>query len=240
MFVLCRLTKKCVAPVQHRSLSGADAVNALRPFYFAVHPDFFAQYPKERVRRRGIRRASFGSDQVRETLLPHQVTLSPALQEVNENSLKRLNGYLENLQRPGPHSAPPVNLTFYVRETKDMAPAAPGVLGSGGASAATRSSGPHPRPSQSPSCSSGFRTVSFTLQTRDVFSAVTSILKSCSLPVEHMSGLKSRVEDPQGSHQAAAAFYRPIKWDKSYYSFTGFRDPEEDLQQARRMEPTLR
>lgn len=49
IFVLCRLTKKYVASVQQRCLSGADAVNALRPFYFAVHPDFFAQYPKERV-----------------------------------------------------------------------------------------------------------------------------------------------------------------------------------------------
>lgn len=38
-----------MSPVQQRALSGADAVNALRPFYFAVHPDFFTQYPKERV-----------------------------------------------------------------------------------------------------------------------------------------------------------------------------------------------
>lgn len=36
--------------VQSRSLSGADAINALRPFYFAVHPDFFGQHPKERVK----------------------------------------------------------------------------------------------------------------------------------------------------------------------------------------------
>lgn len=34
---------------QQRHLSGAEAVNALRPFYFAVHPDFFGQYPRERV-----------------------------------------------------------------------------------------------------------------------------------------------------------------------------------------------
>ncbi|KAK2815420.1 hypothetical protein Q5P01_025887 [Channa striata] len=33
---------------QRRALSGADAVNALRPFYFAVHPDFFGQFPRER------------------------------------------------------------------------------------------------------------------------------------------------------------------------------------------------
>lgn len=25
-------------------------MNALRPFYFAVHPDFFGQHPKERVK----------------------------------------------------------------------------------------------------------------------------------------------------------------------------------------------
>lgn len=93
---------------------------------------------------------------------------------------------------------------------------------------------PHP-----PCCSSGFRTVSFTLRTKDVLSTVTNVLKSCSLPVEHMSSLKPSREEA-GSGAGAAPFYRPIRWDKSYYSFTGFRDPEEDLQQARRMEPTLR
>lgn len=63
-------------------------------------------------------------------------------------------------------------------------------------------------------------------------STVTNILKSCSLPVEHMS--PSRTPEP------AEPFYRPIKWDKSYYSFTGFRDPEEDLQRASWTAPTLR
>uniref|UniRef100_A0A4W4FPN8 DUF4460 domain-containing protein n=1 Tax=Electrophorus electricus TaxID=8005 RepID=A0A4W4FPN8_ELEEL len=71
--------------VQKRALSGADAVNALRPFYFAVHPDFFGQ--------------------VRD--------------EVNENSLKRLNAYLESLQKPGMRSLKPTMLTFYVRDTKE-------------------------------------------------------------------------------------------------------------------------
>lgn len=69
-----------------RTLSGAEAVNALRPFYFAVHPDFFGQHPRER--------------------------------EVNENSLKRLSVYLENLQKPGFRSLKPTPLTFYVRETE--------------------------------------------------------------------------------------------------------------------------
>ncbi|PNI81118.1 TCAIM isoform 6 [Pan troglodytes] len=69
-----------------RALSGAEAVNALRPFYFAVHPDFFGQHPVER--------------------------------EINENSLKRLSVYLENLQKPGFKSLKPTQLTFYVRETE--------------------------------------------------------------------------------------------------------------------------
>ena len=50
MFV-CRIKRKHVVAhlVQQRALTGAEAVNALRPFYFAVHPDFFGQHPKERV-----------------------------------------------------------------------------------------------------------------------------------------------------------------------------------------------
>ncbi|KAG7235497.1 hypothetical protein INR49_002633 [Caranx melampygus] len=180
-----RLKRKHVAThlAQLRALSGADAVNALRPFYFAVHPDFFGQYPRER--------------------------------EVNENSLKRLNGYLENLQKPGSASLQPMKLTFYVRDTKDSGVLQPDLL------------------------TSGFRSVSFTLHTHDVLSTVMNVLKSCSLPVEHMKGLKARAETAKSPPEGAVPFYRPIKWDKSYYSFTGFRDPEQELQQARRVEPTL-
>ncbi|MEQ2209007.1 hypothetical protein XENOCAPTIV_022265 [Xenoophorus captivus] len=85
--------------VQHRALSGAEAASALRPFYFAVHPDFFGQYPYER--------------------------------EVNENSLKRLNGYLENLQKPGSNLARPTELTFFVRDTKENTEKKAGILHSG-------------------------------------------------------------------------------------------------------------
>ncbi|KAM6995586.1 T-cell activation inhibitor, mitochondrial [Tautogolabrus adspersus] len=180
-----RLKRKHVAAhfVPQRYLSGAEAVNALRPFYFAVHPDFFGQHPRER--------------------------------EVNENSLKRLNGYLDNLQKPGSRSLQPMKLTFYVRDTKDSKDEQPDLL------------------------SAGFRSVSFTLQTNDVLSTVMNVLRSCSLPVEHMKGLKGSSETAKGAPGAGVPFYRPIRWDKSYYSFTGFRDPEQELQQARRVEPTL-
>ncbi|XP_008322077.1 T-cell activation inhibitor, mitochondrial isoform X2 [Cynoglossus semilaevis] len=178
------LKRTNVAPClfQQRALSGAEAVNALRPFYFAVHPDFFGQHPRER--------------------------------EVNENSLKRLNGYLENLQKPGLHSVKPVKLTFYVRDTKD------------GSDVQTE-------------LTPGFRSVSITLHTSDVLSTVMNVLKSCSLSVEHMKGLKGSTAVSQSPPGGEVPFYRPIKWDKSYYTFTGFRDPEQELEQARRVEPTL-
>ncbi|KAM5158370.1 T-cell activation inhibitor, mitochondrial [Mantella aurantiaca] len=188
MFGGCKATKRlCWGKVlyshllQARSLSGADAINALRPFYFAVHPDFFGQHPRER--------------------------------EVNENSLKRLNGYLENLQKPGLHSHKPAQLTFYVRETE-------------------QNSENNPESSKVP----GFRTVSFTLDSRDMRSTVLGILNSCSLSTDHV---QSSTKSTASLNKAATSFYRPIKWNKSYYAFTGFKDPEEELEQAQRAEITI-
>uniref|UniRef100_A0A8C0HB44 T cell activation inhibitor, mitochondrial n=1 Tax=Chelonoidis abingdonii TaxID=106734 RepID=A0A8C0HB44_CHEAB len=165
--------------LQARTLSGAEAVNALRPFYFAVHPDFFGQHPRER--------------------------------EINENSLKRLNGYLENLQKPGFKSFKPTQLTFYVREREQNSSDV-----------------------QESFSAAGFRAVSFTLHTRDLLSTVLDILNSCSLSTEHVQSVNS-----QPHKEVKGTFYRPIKWDKTYYSFTGFKDPEEELEQAQRVEITL-
>ncbi|XP_061105670.1 T-cell activation inhibitor, mitochondrial isoform X1 [Conger conger] len=164
--------------LQKRALSGADAITALRPFYFAVHPDFFGQHPRER--------------------------------EVNENSLKRLNGYLENLQKPGFRSLKPTKLTFYVRETTER---------------------------KDDILSAGFRSVSFTLNTKDILSTVQDVLRSCSLSMEHIQGLESSADGRPP--EAGAAFYRPIRWDKTYYAFTGYRDPEQELEQAKRVEASL-
>ncbi|KAF5896105.1 T-cell activation inhibitor, mitochondrial isoform X1, partial [Clarias magur] len=170
--------------LQIRALSGADTVNALRPFYFVVHPDFFGQHPRER--------------------------------EVNENSLKRLNGYLEGLQRPGFRTVKPTTLTFYLRDVEGKTESNDDLL------------------------HSGFRLVTFTLQAKDVLCAVVDVLKSCSLSVEHMQGLlTARAQGQNSAQQGGIPFYRPIKWDKTYYSFTGFRDPEQELEQAKKMETTL-
>ncbi|NXI67077.1 TCAIM protein, partial [Anseranas semipalmata] len=174
-----KILLQCI--IQSRTLSGADAIHALRPFYFAVHPDFFGQHPKER--------------------------------EVNENSLKRLNGYLENLQKPGFRSFKPTQLTFYVRERE-----------------------PNSSNVQESFSPSGFRAVSFTLHTRDLLSTVLDILNSCSLSTEHVQSLNV---NSQPHKEAKSTLNRPIKWDKTYYSFTGFKDPEEELEQAQRVETTL-
>ncbi|KAF6738560.1 T-cell activation inhibitor, mitochondrial [Oryzias melastigma] len=183
--VLQSSTRKCLMLhfLQLRALSGAEAVNALRPFYLAVHPDFFGQHPRER--------------------------------EVNENSLKRLNGYLETLQKSGSRYIEPTKLTFYMRDTKDSSS------------------------TQTESLSSGFRSVSFTLRTSDVLSTVMEVLGSCSLSVEHMQELRGS-DQTKGPLKGVVPFYRPIKWNKSYYAFTGFRDPEQELEQARRVEPVLK
>ncbi|XP_036048107.1 T-cell activation inhibitor, mitochondrial isoform X2 [Onychomys torridus] len=167
-----------------RALSGAEAINALRPFYFAVHPDFFGQHPRER--------------------------------EINENSLKRLSVYLENLQKPGFKSLKPTQLTFYIREK----------------TAQNSSEG------QEPVSASGFRAVRFTLHTSDLLSTVLYILNSCSLSVEHIQSLNTNVHS-QPLKEAIGMPDRPIKWHRSYYSFTGFKDPDEDLEHVSRVETTL-
>lgn len=66
------------------------------------------------------------------------------------------------------------------------------------------------------------------------------VLTSCSLPVEHMKGLTASKAASKSPTETGEPFYRTIKWDKSYYTFTGFKDPEQELQQAQRAEPTLR
>ncbi|XP_039380416.1 T-cell activation inhibitor, mitochondrial isoform X3 [Mauremys reevesii] len=186
--------------LQARPLSGAEAVNALRPFYFAVHPDFFGQHPRER--------------------------------EINENSLKRLNGYLENLQKPGFKSFKPTQLTFYVREREQN---------SSDVQESFSAAVPYLIPIdvhwhwiRPLKAVPGFRAVSFTLHTRDLLSTVLDILNSCSLSTEHVQSVNS-----QPHKEVKGTFYRPIKWDKTYYSFTGFKDPEEELEQAQRVEITL-
>lgn len=133
-----RLSSRCSANqiLQIRALSGADAVNALRPFYFVVHPDFFGQHPKERVRNVLMFPKQnvvfcFGCKFSPQLLKPCFGAMVFCLQEVNENSLKRLNGYLESLQKPGFMSVKPTKLTFYLRDIREETESNNGVQHSG-------------------------------------------------------------------------------------------------------------
>lgn len=50
---------------------------------------------------------------------------------MNENSLKQLNGYMENLQKPDLKLVRPIKLTFYIRDTKESSEKQPGFVSSG-------------------------------------------------------------------------------------------------------------
>ncbi|KAB0388909.1 hypothetical protein E2I00_001716 [Balaenoptera physalus] len=126
-------------------------------------------------------------------VLENRAVLVPPAGQVNENSLKRLSAYLENLQKSGFKSLKPTQLEHF--------------------------------------STSGFRVVKFTLHTRDLLSTVLYILNSCSLSIEHIQSLNTNVHS-QPLKEAKRISDRPIKWDKSYYSFTGFKDPDEDLEQV--------
>ncbi|GCB85709.1 hypothetical protein scyTo_0026423, partial [Scyliorhinus torazame] len=84
---------------------------------------------------------------------------------------------------------------------------------------------------------SEFRAVTFTLQSKDLLSTVVKILKSCSLSTDHVQD--SQVDKGLDHRNGNLPFNRPIRWDKTYYSFTGYRDPEEELDCTVRMEPAL-
>jgi hypothetical protein len=76
------LKKTGIQKSYQRYISSSEVSVALRPFYFAVHPDLFQQHPQER--------------------------------DINENSLKQLNGYIETLM----HSKPvrPAKVKFFLRK----------------------------------------------------------------------------------------------------------------------------
>lgn len=88
---------------------------------------------------------------------------------------------------------------------------------------------------------SGFRSVSFTLHSSDVMSTVKNILRSCSLPTDHIMQLKSTPNtSKRPPHQSRSPFYRPATKVDMSYTFSGFMDLEQELQHTKVKEPTLR
>lgn len=91
------------------------------------------------------------------------------------------------------------------------------------------------------SCFSGFRSVSFTLHTNDVLSTVKNILRSCSLPTDHVVHLKATPNaSKRPPHQSGSPFYRPGTKVNTSYTFSGFRGFEQELQHTKIKAPTLR
>ncbi|XP_033625496.1 T-cell activation inhibitor, mitochondrial-like [Asterias rubens] len=143
--------------LHQKHLTTAQTSEFLRPFIFAVHPDFFGRHPKERA--------------------------------VNEYSLQQLYNHLENIRQQSVQASPK-DLTFYLRNSQGQA----------------------------------FRTVTVSLLTRDVYTTVSNILKTCSLSTKDLQGF---------SPNPAAPFPRPIDWHHSYYTYTGKKNPNVATHQAR-------
>lgn len=163
---------------------------------------------------------------------------------MNENSLQKLNGYLERLNKFGGNSIQPVKLTFYVRDTKDNSDAQKGISPPGEL-IFFNCFFPSKSTVYFSKCIlvfSGFRSVSFTLHTSDVLSTVKNILRSCSLPTDHVTQLKAtpNTSSKRPPHQSRSPFYKPATKVDMSYTFSGFRDSEQELQQAKVKELTLR
>ncbi|XP_023233406.1 T-cell activation inhibitor, mitochondrial-like isoform X1 [Centruroides sculpturatus] len=119
-------------------LTAQEVATALRPFYFAVHPDLFWQYPKEK--------------------------------EINENSLKQLNEFLETLIKNHPNY--PTCVTFYLRDTKSKA----NVINT-----------------------DNFKSVKIKLLGRDIHKTVHAILSACQLSTEYLDQLHANKNNIKSS-----------------------------------------
>lgn len=88
---------------------------------------------------------------------------------------------------------------------------------------------------------SGFRSVTFTLHSSDILSTVKNILKSCSLPSDHVMQLKSTQNaSMRPPDQSRSPFYRPATKVDMSYTFGDFRDFEQELKHTKVKEPALR
>lgn len=121
-----------------RHLSCAQTKAALKPFYFAVHPDLFGQFPIQR--------------------------------SVNEDSLKRLNSYLEDIQMKKP--VHPTHLMFYLKND----------------TATSLEEG-----------TDIFKTVRVSLFSRDVQFTISHILKTCGMLEDLVTLHQSGGQEPKVS-----------------------------------------
>ena len=82
---------------------------------------------------------------------------------------------------------------------------------------------------------SGFRSVSITLSSSDIYTTVQSVLEACALPTALVRQFKEENDSKGG------AFPRSVEWHSSYYTYTGKKNPHERVQQRQKKpEITLR
>ncbi|CAG7706155.1 unnamed protein product [Allacma fusca] len=125
-----------------RHLNSGQVFTALKPFFFAVHPDLFGQFPKER--------------------------------EVNENSLKQLNAYIESEAKPSQST----HLTFYLRNQNNQDKLL------------------SPQVSNVTSSESGkFQAIQINLGQNDIRHTVHSILRKCNLPTSYIDSLPKQPKE---------------------------------------------
>ncbi len=70
------------------------------------------------------------------------------------------------------------------------------------------------------SLSETFRSVRVSLQSQSLHDTVRTILKACSLSLDHLESF------PESLGNSGATTDRPIKWDPSFYRFYGIQNPD--------------
>jgi hypothetical protein len=77
------------------------------------------------------------------------------------------------------------------------------------------------------------RTVRVSLLSDNIHNTVSSILRSCNLPLDYINSIKPQTATSPGPD-------RPIKWDPSFYTFYGIPNPEVNKYTVKRSVQTLR
>lgn len=150
------------------SLTQQEVSTALRPFYFAVHPDLFYRFPTEK--------------------------------QINENSLKQLNFYLETVLKNLPTN--PVSLTFCLKNGSQKVNGA----------------------------EVSFKHVNIQLLGKDLHHVLHNILSSCHLPTEYLDSLQKekakRIVSPKTQSSAYQNNQNEFWWNETQKTT---RDIEERI-----------
>ncbi|KAK3744440.1 hypothetical protein QZH41_003176 [Actinostola sp. cb2023] len=183
-FIKCSLLRPlAIARISARLLSRAETGKAaLKPFYFAVHPDLFGQFPAQRA--------------------------------TNEDSLKRLNSYIDNLENKFP--VHPTHLTFFLKN---------------GGSHEQRDVSGYQAPDDQ------FKTVRISLFSRDLYFTINQILRSCGMYDELKRN--NSTKDTYTNADIPSPYGGPLDWLQVYRKF-GDRTSNHERDFQNKTEVTLK